>query len=108
MIHTYIINMEKDTEKRESILTRLSAYNCLKVDVFSAIVGKDLSKTELAKYTAPEFRDKATIAEIGCALSHNAVYKHIVQQNVPYALILEDDTYFTPPICSQLIKSQHV
>lgn len=97
MINTYIINMEKDVEKRESILTRLSSYNGLKVNVFSAVVGKDLSNTELTKFTAQEFRDKATITEIGCALSHNAVYKHIIQQNVPYALILEDDTYFTPP-----------
>ena len=35
-----------------------------------------------------------TRGELGCALSHHQVYAHIVRQQHPYALILEDDAEF--------------
>ena len=31
---------------------------------------------------------------IGCALSHLKIYKHVVDNNIPYALILEDDVNY--------------
>ena len=34
--------------------------------------------------------------ELGCLLSHRAVYQHIVAQNMPFALILEDDARLAP------------
>ena len=38
--------------------------------------------------------------EIACALSHQEVYKLIVRENIPYALILEDDVVLTKKLAS--------
>ena len=35
-----------------------------------------------------------TKGEIGCALSHLKIYQKTVDEDIPYALILEDDTLF--------------
>lgn len=39
-----------------------------------------------------------TAGEVGCALSHNTIYKLIVEKNLPYALILEDDIIISKDI----------
>ena len=39
-----------------------------------------------------------TRGEIGCFMSHREVWKHIVQENIPYALIMEDDCLLYPSV----------
>jgi glycosyl transferase family 25 len=64
-------------------------------EFFEAYDGNELTDAELA-LTDP---DKAvarlgrpmTVGEIGCALSHSALYRKIVEEEVQHAVILEDD-----------------
>ena len=56
------------------------------------------------------YKKPFTDGEIGCALSHLAVYKKIKTEHIPYALIIEDDVFIeaktkillNPPVLSQL------
>ena len=41
-------------------------------------------------------QDPLTPGEIGCALSHLNLYKHIIEHNIQHALIMEDDTLLKP------------
>lgn len=42
---------------------------------------------------------------IGCYLSHYAIFKQIVEENIPYAVIFEDDANIHPRIYSKKIQS---
>lgn len=42
---------------------------------------------------------------IGCYLSHYAIYKEIVEQGTPYAIIFEDDATMHPRIYSRKVQS---
>jgi glycosyl transferase family 25 len=37
-----------------------------------------------------------TKGELGCLLSHRAIYQHMVDNNIPAAVVLEDDVFFKP------------
>ena len=43
-----------------------------------------------------------TPGEIGCALSHQAIYRKMLDENIRYALIFEDDAVISPDILKVL------
>ncbi|MDR0587603.1 MAG: glycosyltransferase family 25 protein [Burkholderiales bacterium] len=90
----FVVNLEKDKERRTAIDEQLRRHNI--PHTFSpAVHGAALSGDELLKvYDEKKARDRQrelALPEIGCALSHYAIYREMVRQNLPYALILEDD-----------------
>jgi GR25 family glycosyltransferase involved in LPS biosynthesis/phosphorylcholine metabolism protein LicD len=44
---------------------------------------------------------KRSIGEVACYLSHKKLWEHIYDQNIPYAVIFEDDAYPTKDITSK-------
>ena len=86
----FIINLEKDIERKEDIVSQCIAFN-LDYTVIPAVDGRKLSEEELSKLIDPEKSKGMTRGEIGCSLSHYNIYKKIVDGNIEYALILEDD-----------------
>lgn len=86
----FVINLPKDTERKASIEGQLNALG-LEAEFIEAIYGKVLKKEEVEKL-CPRFNDMGmSIGELGCSLSHLAVYEKIVSENIEAALILEDD-----------------
>lgn len=57
-------------------------------------MGGGLSEGELKNLVYDYPNCFMTKGEIGCALSHLKIYQKIVDENIPYALILEDDAIF--------------
>lgn len=50
-----------------------------------------------------------TTGELGCALSHISLYRKIVEQNIPVALILEDDVVLQAEVAQVLSGiAQHI
>lgn len=92
---TYVVNMEKDTQKRELITNQLKQHTELDWQIWKAVEGRKLSKEEQKEMIRPEFYEKyktnATLPAVGCSLSHFHIYKDIISKSIPYALILEDD-----------------
>ena len=91
----FIISL-KNSSRREIIAKHLRSLN-LDFEFFDAVYGKELSEEELAKidfdfYPKEHHSPKPlTLGEIGCAISHIKLYEHIVKNNIPEAIILEDD-----------------
>ncbi|WP_041639529.1 glycosyltransferase family 25 protein [[Mannheimia] succiniciproducens] len=91
----FIISL-KNSPRRDVIAQRFNALG-IKFEFFDAIYGKDLSQEELSKidreFAVKRFSTKKplTLGEIGCALSHIAVYEHILKNNIEQAIIFEDD-----------------
>ncbi len=90
---TFVINLDKDTERMRFMHEQLTRIG-IPYERESAIYGKHYFPTK-EEYDA----DKAQAAgghillpgEVGCALSHARVIQKIVTEQLPYALILEDD-----------------
>lgn len=94
-IPTFIVSLPKDRERREYLERQLTALG-MPFSVFDAVHGKSLSPEELAaNYDADKavrlFNREMSRGEIGCALSHVGIYRQMVEQDIPHALILEDD-----------------
>ncbi|AZP49580.1 glycosyltransferase family 25 protein [Rahnella aquatilis] len=85
----FVINLARSIERRASIEKQLSSLN-LDYEIIEAVDGSQLSYEEILQKTRV-LNYAIGCGEIGCALSHINIYKKIVAQNIPQALILEDD-----------------
>lgn len=103
-----VINLEKDIERREEISRQLERLG-IPYSIFSAVYGKNLTSEEVEKHynqkRAIALSHDMTRSELGCALSHIFIYKKMVDEGIPYALVLEDDARLSddlPDVLSRL------
>ena len=92
---TYVVNMDWNPQRLAHMKEQLDAL-AIPFEKFSGIVGKDFKGKELRKVFSPlrsfiALRKKMTGGQLGCTLSHLAIYHKIIDANDPYALIFEDD-----------------
>lgn len=81
------------SNRRHDISEKLSGYS---FQYENAIYGKNLGEDYLQKVNDQQwvkiaYRRDLTFGEVGCALSHKNIYKKIIDQNIPWAIIFEDD-----------------
>lgn len=101
-MRVFVINLGRDTERLKVLGARLEALG-MRYERFPAVEGATFSQEELreaydAKW-AMRLNGRALLpGEIGCALSHLGVYRKIVRERIPHALILEDDAYPLPAL----------
>lgn len=106
MIPIFIINLERNTERRQAITEQLKSLN-LDFQILPATDGKFLEKEDLEKlYNEKQSLKKIQFPlsknEVACADSHLRLYEKIVAENIPYALILEDDVVLNKEILTVL------
>ena len=106
----YIINLKRETKRRENIIKELKKQNLLDFEIIDAIDGDKIKKSELDhlisknnKFINP-INTNMNTPEICCALSHIKVYKRFIQANSDYALIFEDDAVFLNDFSEKLQK----
>lgn len=97
-----IINLPGSVERRESITRHLATLG-LSGEVFSAIDGRQLSEDEIAavydaKRAATTEWGQLTRGEIGCALSHRAVWKALLSSGDAGWVVIEDDILLAPDV----------
>lgn len=96
-INTYIINLEKDIERKSYILKVLSNYSdIIEPTIITGINGYQLSDNELNQVFDRDLAYKRygrplNKGEVGCTLSHYKCYKSLCESNNNLVLILEDD-----------------
>lgn len=88
----YIVSL-KNSERQLDIGKRILNVN---YDVIEAIYGKDLGETYLEtinsqNWVIERYKRSLTYGEIGCALSHLKIYKKMLEEDIPWAIIFEDD-----------------
>lgn len=98
-IKTYIINLPRDMERKNSITKELSKMTCLDLEFVDAIDGRELGKDKLGelfdfKKSKNYHFDDLTLGEVGCTLSHYECYKKLLASDQEFALIVEDDAGF--------------
>lgn len=91
---TFLINLDKSVDRLERSASILKEHNIL-FERVSAVYGADLSAQELSTaydYQLPNaYYKKLNVGEIGCYLSHRKVWQKIVDEQLDFAVILEDD-----------------
>lgn len=85
----FIINLKSSVSRKEALKKRLDELN-LSAEFIEAVNGYALSNSELTQHTLP-LNYAYMRGEVGCALSHQFIYKKMVAENITSALILEDD-----------------
>ncbi|MDE1496128.1 glycosyltransferase family 25 protein [Xenorhabdus bovienii] len=102
----FVINLEKDIERKKSMQEQLQEIN-LDAEFITAVYGKVLTDEQLHEI-CPDFDKIAlTLGEVGCSMSHLNAYKKMIDDDIPIALVLEDDVIFNDdllPILSHLEK----
>lgn len=107
-MRTYVISLKRTPDRRRSIEGQLLQLG-LPYEVIDAVDGKALTNADRAQYSAQAA--VATIGrelvpeELGCALSHLAVYRHMLEVQ-DEALILEDDAVVGPELLAVLGNRQ--
>jgi GR25 family glycosyltransferase involved in LPS biosynthesis len=92
----YVINLEKDKEKLQSIGRQLDSQN-IKFERFDAILGKDIKDN--SKFTDFCFNN-CTNGIKGCALSHNTLWNKNDYENI---MIFEDDAILSKTFDTDLL-----
>ena len=98
----FVLNLKKDTERREYITKHLKDRG-IEFELIEGVYGKDLSQQQLDTLVdieaAKKIRGKKmALNEIGCSLSHQKIYKRILEDNLDGAFIFEDDVYTSKDI----------
>ncbi len=97
-IDLFVINLKRSRERRDRMEDRLGSLG-LKHTFIEAVDGNELSDQDILEIQAKASslqkkwpnRGPVLRGEIGCALSHLKVYEKVVNENLDYACILEDD-----------------
>lgn len=91
----FVINLERDHSRRESIEQQFSKLD-LPFEFSEGVLGSALTTQQKQEI----YNDKKAFrhqcrslvpAEIGCALSHINIYRKMIDENIKYACIFEDD-----------------
>ena len=99
----FVINLTRRADKREAILSEGEKHG-IQLDVMEAVNGSLLSENELQNIVFDYPACTLTKGVVGCALSHLKIYKKIMDENIPIALVLEDDAILHPALKTILEK----
>mmetsp|Transcript_105125 Transcript_105125/g.201792 ORF Transcript_105125/g.201792 Transcript_105125/m.201792 type:complete len:451 (-) Transcript_105125:459-1811(-) len=101
--HVYIINLARRPTKLQNVVRQLKN-DGVSAKIVDAIDGDSIMcKDDIAKHgvkTIPGYRGHSnhhinlTTGEVGCFMSHFTIWRHMVDNNIDSALILEDDFDF--------------
>jgi len=90
----FVLSLKRATERRKRITEHLQARN-ISYELFDAVDGTLLSDDDMVQLCDMEVVKKnhtwLTKGMIGACLSHYRIYKKIIEQNIPYACVIEDD-----------------
>lgn len=94
-IPIFVINLPQSINRYDYMSDILEAKG-LKYSFIEAVNGRAMSDDDVAEVcdqikAKKVFGRELLLGEIGCALSHKKIYQKIVDENIPYAVILEDD-----------------
>lgn len=101
-LHTWVINLDRATERLQRITQQLAATG-LPWTRISAVDGRALPPAEQqARLDAATYRRRhgmePALGELGCYLSHVAVMHALLASPHQVALVLEDDVLLTPAL----------
>lgn len=101
MDHIYVISLQNREAKRRSIQHIFDEWG-IEAEFFNAVNGKALTKDDVKENEMKKCRDyrhyttgrDLTFGEVGCFMSHHAVWNDALSKGYKRVMILEDDAAF--------------
>ena len=101
MIDAYVINLEKDIQRKESLIENIKQYNVADKINFNFI--KAIEQNTFNEYNFKicntwfdaMLGTGITVGEVGCSLSHYKCWNEFYNSKKEHAIIFEDDIQFT-------------
>jgi len=90
VLDVFVINLPHRTDKKEHMLRQSEALG-IPLTIMEAVNGNQLSDRQIQENVHDYPACSLSKGVIGCALSHIKVYKKMVDEGIPLALVLEDD-----------------
>lgn len=108
MIKSYLINLDKDTERLAFMMDNFARLG-VPVERFSAVDGRLFPAEQFENFAVQRPRDgKKTWlrGQMGCFLSHYGVWQKIAESNARFAAVFEDDVYLSPVLSELFADDQ--
>jgi len=99
-MQVFVINLKQAVDRKRHMEKQLKKLN-INYEIIEAVNGRALDDQALVEWSNFDFYQQHPTWEtrgkglIGCALSHQSIYKKIVAEKIPRAIILEDDIQMT-------------
>ncbi len=109
-LSAFLINLDRHPDRLAAAQTRLAQAG-VHAERVAAVDGPALSPAErraaVARFHALLARGRLyTPGQIGCALSHHAIYRRMIAESIPAALVFEDDVLLTPEFPASLAAAE--
>ncbi len=106
----FLINLDRHPDRLASAQSQLVRAG-IDFERVPAVDGSALSPSErraaVSRFRAVLAHGRLyTPGQIGCTLSHHAIYRRMVAENIPAALIFEDDIVLSPAFPNSLAAAQ--
>lgn len=88
-----VVSLINENERRQHIDSLFKKHN-IEFDYFDAINKSQVDAT-LTAYKLAVHSDKMSKGEVACYLSHYCLWQRVIDQDLPYLMIFEDDIYFS-------------
>lgn len=92
-IPVFVVSLARALDRRSEIRNHLDSLG-IQYRLMDAVDGREMSEADRAKVVAPGISIHA--GAIGCYLSHLNIYSAMLAEDIPLALILEDDARLSP------------
>jgi glycosyl transferase family 25 len=100
-MNLFVISLKKSVHRRAYMQQQLDAQG-VSYEILDAVDGSALCEEELAYHAQTTFPPWSSVntrhlmpAEVGCILSHLAVYRRMIDEGIDWACVLEDDARLT-------------
>ena len=110
-IPTFVINLDESVERYQEVLPQLQKFS-INAERISGVRGSKLSEHEFSQAydevaNKKYFRRGLTVGEVGCYLSHRKIWQRMVDENIEFALVLEDDIVINDNLveCQQHVEA---
>lgn len=95
----FLINLDKSSERLARCQEFFEQFD-IEFERIPAVYGKDLSEQQITEFydsarNAVGYKKPLGVGELGCYLSHIKCWQKIIEEELDYALILEDDFKLT-------------
>ena len=109
-VTAFLINLDRHPDRLATVQARLAQAD-VHAERVAAVDGAALSSADrraaVARFHAILARGRLyTPGQIGCTLSHNAVYRRMAEENIPAALVFEDDVLLSPDFPASLSAAE--
>lgn len=96
-MRVFYINLDHRTDRRDYMEAQFEAIG-LRAERFSATTPADVTAADLAPVTAEDARRCLTATEIATSVSHQRVWRRMIEDGDGHVLVLEDDCELSPQV----------